>query len=139
MKITWIGKYINIGKRGKDEEFAFRIDADLDKEMCFSGTVWEEEFYENSKLFLSVEGFINEDRISFVKTYPCLFEIDENLNTVIDKNEKGHDVVYDGYWNEKDEKWEGTWEIEGAEISKGTDYYVHEAFIGSFEMKLVEV
>lgn len=138
MKKIWIGKYIDIGHKGKDEEFAFRIDAKMDEEMSFSGTVWEEEFSEKSNLHLTVEGFISEDHISFVKYYPCSFESDENFNIIIDKNKKGHEVVYDGYWNDQKEQWEGTWEVKGSIISKGVDYFEEEIITGSFDMKLLE-
>ncbi len=138
MNRTWIGKYTDIGHKGQDEDFAFRIDAELNKELSFKGTVWEEEFYEKSKLFLSVKGFINGGQISFVKTYPCLFEIDENFNTIIDKSKKGHEVVYSGTWNESQGKWEGTWEVKGDILFKDVDYYEEEIFSGLFEMSLMD-
>ena len=138
MKRTWIGKYVDIGHKGEDEEFAFRIDADLNDEMSFTGTVWEEEFYEKTKMFLTVKGFINKEHISFVKSYPCLFVIDENFNTIIDKNQKGHEVVYNGYWNNDDGIWEGNWEVKGDILFKDIDNYEEEIFSGPFEMKLFD-
>jgi len=138
MKQIWIGKYIDVGQKGKDEEFAFRIDADMNEEMSFSGTVWEEEFYEKTKLFLNLEEFIDENHISFVKSYPCLFDIDEHYNTIIDKEQKGHEVIYDGYWNDETDQWEGTWEVKGRTLAKGHDYFEEEIIYGSFDMKLIE-
>ena len=95
-KKVWIGKFLDIVHEDKEEEFAFRIDAEMDDKMRFTGKVWEEEFYEKTKLFIDVKGSIKENRIQFVKTYPCVYEIDENFKTIIDYSKKGHQVRYDG-------------------------------------------
>lgn len=138
MKRSWIGTYTDIGKNGQDEEVSFQIDVDLDNNLNFKGKVWEEKFYSHSQLMIDVKGFINEDHISFIKTYPCLFEIDENYDVVIDTSKKGHDVTYDGYWNVQTKKWEGFWEVKGLSILVREGYYEEEVIIGPFEMKLMD-
>jgi hypothetical protein len=37
MKKTWIGNYTDIGYKGEEQNFAFRIDAEIVKKMSFSG------------------------------------------------------------------------------------------------------
>lgn len=81
----------------------------MDEDNGFSGRVWEEDFYGLSRAFLSVKGFIQDNVISFVLTYPFGFFRDENDKSYIDENEPGHDVVYEGYWEEETDSWKGTW------------------------------
>lgn len=138
MKRSWIGKYVNIGPNGIEEDFPFRIDVVLDNKLNFTGTAWEEEFCTISQLKIDVKGFIDDDHISFIKSYPCLFELDENFNAVIDKTQKGHEVTYNGYWKEETNNWEGFWDIkvESTLISEGN--YEDELIIGPFDMKVLE-
>jgi hypothetical protein len=137
-KRVWIGKFLDIVTEDKEEEFAFRIDAELDDKMRFKGTVWEEEFYEQTKLFIDVKGTIKEDRIQFVKTYPCVYEIDENFKTIIDYSKKGHQVKYDGKKQKGTEKWIGEWLVKGDTVVIDGETYQQDDYGGSFEMTLLE-
>lgn len=135
MKITWIGYYIDANEQGEAAEFPFRIDAELDEEYGFSGTVWEDEFYALSQTFVKVQGFIEGDHISFVKTYPFDYGSDEDGKVSIDKTKPGHDVVYDGEWDQTTKSWKGTWEIEIGIVEKTADYQDVLYHRDSFEMK----
>lgn len=135
---VWIGKFIDLVSENKEEEFAFRMDVELDEKSSFTGTVWEEEFYEQTKLFVDVKGFMNEERIQFVKTYPCIYEIDENFKTVIDYSKKGHDVNYVGEKDKFNGKWIGEWEVKGDSIILDGESYEQENYGGYFEMELSE-
>ena len=138
MKRTYIGKYYDIDQEGNESPFSFRMDVELDSKMNFSGSVWEEEFSELSGKNLSVKGYIDDKHISFVKQYPCLYAYDENGKAIIDTSKQGHEVIYDGYWNDKTGVWIGEWEVEGQTELKGLDDITTEVFIGSFEMKMEE-
>lgn len=137
-KRVWIGKFKDIVNEDKEEEFAFRIDAELDDKLRFKGTVWEEEFYEQTKLFIDVKGTIKEDRIQFVKTYPCVYEIDENFKTIIDYSKKGHQVRYEGKKQKGTEKWIGEWLVKGDKVVIDGETYEQDDYGGSFEMTLSE-
>lgn len=137
-KRVWIGKFLDIVTEDKEEEFAFRIDAELDDKMRFKGTVWEEEFYDKTKLFIDVKGTIKGDRIQFVKTYPCVYDIDENFKTIIDYSKKGHQVKYDGKKQKGTEKWVGEWLVKGDKVVIDGETYEQDDYGGSFEMTLSE-
>lgn len=138
MKRIFTGKYYDIDQQGNESSFSFKMDVELDSKMNFSGIVWEEEFSEISGKNLSVKGFIDDDHISFVKQYPCFYAYDENGKVIIDTSKKGHEVIYDGYWNDNIGVWVGEWEVEGQTELKGLDDITTEVFIGSFEMKMKE-
>ena len=126
MKRTWVGHYVDIGKDLNEEEFPFRIDVELNDQMSFTGTIKEDEFYKNSQLLIPVKGFIDKDHISFVLKYPCLYEFDEDFNTIIDKTQKGHEITYDGYWDNNEGKWAGYWELKGETVLIREGYYEEE-------------
>lgn len=119
---SWKGKYTY--------EEGFPIDASFDFELkvqyndgSFDGIAIEEEFTKLSGESAHVKGFIEEDYISFVKTYPFKFEEQEDGTVVIDRNERGHKVEYDGYFNSEQNRWEGNWNIVSDEIKIFADEY----------------
>ncbi len=135
MKVIWIGKYFDLNEREEEIEFLFRIDAEMDGENSFAGKVWEEEFFELTKAFIDVEGFIEGNLISFVKTYPFQYDYDENMNALIDRTKPGHQVIYEGIWDENSNSWKGEWEIEleVTQVSFEVDNVISE--VNRFEMK----
>ena len=138
IKKVWIGKFTDIVDNNKEEEFAFRMEVQMDEKMNFIGTVWEEEFYEQTKLFIDVKGYMHEHQIQFVKSYPCVYEMDENFKTIIDYSKKGHQVTYDGKKDKVNDKWTGKWEVKGDLIVIDGESYQQEDYGGYFEMELVE-
>ncbi|MCT4561070.1 MAG: hypothetical protein N4A41_06805 [Crocinitomicaceae bacterium] len=138
MKRTWIGNYIDVDKDEKVFEIPFRIDVELAENLSFTGKAWEEEFYELTNMLIDVKGFILDDHISFINTYPCYYGVDGNMDIYVNKNEKGHQVIYDGYWNQDRGIWGGTWEIKMNIVFKTHDYYEEEISQGQFEMRLME-
>lgn len=108
----------------------------LDDKMNFTGSVWEEEYSSLSGEKLSVKGYNDSDHISFVKKYPCLYAYDEQA--IFDSSNPGHEVIYDGYWDESTGTWSGEWEVEGQTVLKGLEGSATEVFIGVFEMKMEE-
>lgn len=138
MKRIYQGNYYDIDKEGNESPFQFRIEVDIDEKLSFTGTVWEEEFTGITGKLSTVKGFIDEDHISFVKKYPCTYEYDENGKIIIDESRKGHEVIYDGYWDENTGTWSGEWEVEG-ETEVFHFYEIKtKVFIGQFEMKMIE-
>lgn len=135
MKRTWIGKYYDNNGVNQEDEFPFKIEVLIDSDLSFTGNAWEEEFYSLSQSMIDVRGFINEGHINFIKKYPFRYEVDENDKPFIDKSEAGHEVQYDGYWNNELKKWEGEWEVSLGIINEKQDSYTEEVIFGKFEMK----
>lgn len=135
MKRTWIGKYYDNNGVSQEDEFPFKIEVLIDSDLSFTGNAWEEEFYSLSQSMIDVRGFINEGHINFIKKYPFRYEVDENDKPFVDKSEAGHEVQYDGYWNNDLKKWEGEWEVSLGIINEKQDSYTEEVIFGKFEMK----
>jgi len=114
------------------------MEVEIDSNFSFKGTVWEDEFSIASNKYLIVNGYIDNDHISFVKTYPCLYEFNEEGELVIDESKKGHEVIYDGYWDKDKKYWTGEWEVEGETAPLRFNNIVTELFIGPFEMWMIE-
>lgn len=106
----WIGQYGYSFENPEEESCAFEIKVNYTNG-SFQGTAWEAIFSENCDLPIHVKGFIEDDLISFIKTYPCLYAEDEEGTTFIDENLPGHQVVYQGYFDEESGNWSGQWEI----------------------------
>jgi len=138
VKRIYLGSFYDIDKEGNESPFQFRIDVEIDEKLSFNGTVWEEEFTGITGKLLSVKGFIDKDHISFVKQYPCAYEFDENRNIIIDESRKGHEVIYDGYWDENTGSWTGEWEVEGETEVFQLNEVKTKVYIGHFEMKMIE-
>ena len=112
MQIIWSGRY-SYGEP-INETHSFKLMVTL-IDGVFDGHCIDEEFSKHTNLQPSVKGFIDDGFISFVKQYPCAFEQMENGEFVIDINRRGHEVIYEGNYNEDAGCWEGEWEIEVAE------------------------
>lgn len=138
MKRTYQGIYFDIDQDGIERPYGFRMEVEIDEKHSFNGTVWEDEFSGITGKHLSVKGFIDEDHISFVKKYPCLFEFDAEGKIIIDETKSGHEVIYDGYWNEENGIWLGEWEVECETEVFQFDKIKTRVFIGAFEMNMVE-
>ena len=114
------------------------MEVKCDDRLNFTGAVWEEEFSGITGKKLTVKGYIDEDHISFVKQYPCLYEYDENGKVLIDDSQPGHDVLYDGYWDKSEGKWNGEWEVEGETEVFTNEIIQTRVYLGKFEKHMVE-
>ncbi|RFC55642.1 hypothetical protein DXU93_01540 [Brumimicrobium aurantiacum] len=136
MNRKYTGKYHDVDQNDIPFSVQFSMNVVFDSKMIFKGKVWEEVFSKKTDKFLSVKGFIDEDHISFIKQYPCFFSSDINGELIIDCSKPGHEVIYDGYWNEEKGIWEGEWEVEGETNLLGTDDVISDIYTGDFEMKM---
>ena len=137
MKRIYHGNYFDIDQHGNNKPFAFRMEVEMDEKLNFVGTVWEDQFSGLTGKLLSVKGYIDEDHISFVKKYPCQYAGDENGKLIIDESKPGHEVIYDGYWDESKGMWEGEWEVEGNIEVLQFDMIQTKIFIGKFELHTI--
>jgi hypothetical protein len=137
VKKNWIGRYGYSFEEGNEWYFSFEINADY-IDGSFEGTVSEEEFTGYTNDLVHVKGFIEEDMISFVKTYPHLYIVDEKGDVYVDKSQRGHSVTYQGYFDESKSEWYGEWEVKISEerdkSQKGAYKTLHK--IGPWDMKL---
>lgn len=135
MKRIWVGKYGYLYDNAETEYFSFEINATLEKG-SFEGTVFEEEFSEATGDTIAIKGFFDDDFISFVKTFPYGFWKDENDDVITDKSVSGHQVVYQGHFDQEKGMWFGEWEIEIDRAVISNDNYDVFAMVGVWEMKV---
>jgi len=132
---VWKGKFsYNPEEYGIVDDVDFELYVEL-KDGKFEGKVYDDEFRELCDQLAIVKGFIEENRIHFVVTYPISYSMDENDQVQIDPNKKGHDVIYNGFLNPNRGKWEGEWEIMEEEPIEGSyDVYQYHS-TGGWEME----
>lgn len=111
LKRTWIGKYGYLFDDAETEHFSFEINVKI-IDGAFEGTAFEQEFSGSTGDLIHVKGFIEGDFISFVKKYPYGYWKDENDEVIIDIKIPGHEVVYQGNFDQEKGLWKGEWEIE---------------------------
>jgi hypothetical protein len=139
IKKNWIGKYGYSFDEESENFFSFEIFVDFN-DGSFQGTVFEEEFSGFTGDSVAIKGFIEEDFISFVKTYPYYYASNENGEMIVDKQMKGHEVVYEGFFNTETGEWNGEWEILMHEEKDKSmiGRYITKSIIGPWKMKLKE-
>jgi hypothetical protein len=138
MKRTYHGNYFSFDFEGNEIPFPFRIEVEIDKNFSFTGTVWEEDYAEVTSELSSVKGFIDNDHISFVKKYPYAFQYNKNRGLIVDGSSYGHEVLYDGYWDENTGSWQGDWEILNESAVFHARKFKSKGRIGRFEMRMIE-
>lgn len=138
MKRTYHGTFYESNGDGIVSPYEFTMKVELDKNFSFTGTIWESEFSEISGLHVQAKGFIDQNHISFVKTYPIAYEFAADGNVVVDESRKGHEVTFDGYWDENLGVWLGEWEMEGETFFLSFNEIETPIFFGRFEMRMIE-
>ncbi|MDX1651603.1 MAG: hypothetical protein R3277_03865 [Brumimicrobium sp.] len=91
---------------GEAVEFEMNLEQ---KGMKFSGKCKDLEGFGSHPDKAQISGEIKDSKISFTKQYPSLHYPDKKGNTIIDKSEKGPSIAYEGVYNDKSQKYEGTW------------------------------
>lgn len=135
MKVTWKGFYCYSNEL-TDDRFGFEIEADY-LNGSFRGTFTEDEFTSLTGCGGSVSGFIEHRHISFVKKYPFGYDEQADGLILIDEHQEGHEVVYDGYFDEEKGVWEGSWEIVVEEIEINEAEYELIVDTGYWQMKRI--
>lgn len=134
MKRTWIGKYGYLYDDEASDYSSFEINVEL-IDGTFKGTVFEEEFTGATGDLIQVKGFIDGDFISFIKTFPYGFWIDENGDYIFDKTALGHQVIYHGNFDQENGIWSGEWEIELSVKNINDENDEVEVMVGVWDMK----
>lgn len=132
----WKGKFsYDPIEYGIIDDVNFELYVEL-KNGSFEGVSYDDEFRELCDELAKVKGFIEDEHISFVVTYPISYSIDENDVVSIDPSKKGHDVIYDGNFIGNLGKWAGTWEILAEKVKMGKDEYFQHYSTGHWEMTM---
>ncbi len=132
----WKGKFsYDPEEYGQSEDVNFELYIVM-KDSTFEGVVYDDEFRSFSDLLPKVKGFIDNQHINFVVTYPIAYSIDDDDVISIDPTQKGHDVAYDGHYLDKLGKWVGKWEILPKKIKNKEDEYFQHHSIGDWEMEM---
>ena len=84
----------------------------------------------------TVKGFIENDTISFVMKYPCLYFKDERGEIILDQSSEHPDIHYLGFFDYKKLIVHGNWEMIVYE-EKYSDGYLEEILNGEFEMRKI--
>jgi len=140
MKKTWRGKYHYLDENDSTiRSVGFEIRADY-FEHSFRGKAYEDEFSKATGELVEVKGFFDVDYVSFVKTYPYGWTLNEKSEVILLKDQPGHEVKYFGRLNSESLFWEGDWEveIENQLDPKNPGSIETTVFSGMWEMKLVE-
>ena len=123
------------GQLMSGQEVEFRMFIEHIENGQFSGRVidWEGVGAVGEESVIS--GFIADHLISFKKVYPRLHVMDEfgNLSTFEDL--PGYTVEYEGYYDESQQSYSGTWEII-ITIDETADSMLEEVSSGTWRMKL---
>lgn len=98
------------------QEVEFRLFIEEYKDGIFSGRIIDWDGYEADGEVSYVKGFVENHFISFTKQYDRHLTFDEMGNTVIVEGSDGLQVVYEGRFDEKNNRFIGKWEIINAAL-----------------------
>ena len=104
----------------------------------FTGTATDTESENVFKEPALVKGFIEDDKISFVKNYPCYYYKDENGKIALDESLSHPNIEYLGFYDESEKKFLGTWEMIVDEEKISEDQYLEEVISGDFEIQRIK-
>jgi len=106
----WKGQYVFDQEPGMPAGSAhdFSFDLSADEEGSFTGTCFEPSVNELFREDVTVEGFVDEKLISFVKRYPCLLLFDQYKGYMAVPEEEHPDVEYEGEFDDDSKSYKGT-------------------------------
>lgn len=133
MDLIWKGKYSYDQDFDEESTFDFTLKVSYN-DASFEGIALEEEFTGLTGEHATVKGFIDAEHISFVKKYPFKYEEQDDGSIIFDREQKGHEVVYDGYFNSELGIWAGDWEITYDEVKMSHGKYQESLIIGFWQM-----
>lgn len=104
----------------------------------FKGVRTDDETENLIKSPIKIIGFIEDDFISFLVDYPCNYYVDlDSGQTVLLENEKHPGVLYNGYYNKVNQRFEGNYEVQFNSKKEGvfqTDFLI-DVITGDWEME----
>lgn len=137
MEGNWKGFYSygpEYGEELNGQKVYFRIHL-TSSESEFEGTSIDTEGIGSDFDKATIKGFIEDDFISFVKTYPRKIYINEDGTTIADESEKPAEIYYTGNYNHLNKKFEGQWELIDHSQDLGEYGWLEDVSTGLWEME----
>ncbi len=138
---VWVGSFWYEFENGYGEleevEVSWTLTIDV-KDGSFSGTRIDEETKDLFDNPVKVNGFKEDDEISFVVYYPYNYYSDEASGDLIAQPDVPHPgAKYHGTWNSEEKKYEGRWTVDLYEEAIGAfqNYTLVNSIEGDWEMK----
>ena len=133
--------YTNQDENGIEFEESVNFEMELEfNQGSFKGTTIDEETKDLFNEPITVEGFIEDEMINFVVTYPnnYYFDLEQN-KLVVEKNKAYPGCEYLGSYNKDSNKFEGEWRlpIEQNNIGSLQTDYTELYDSGNWEMKRI--
>lgn len=113
LKGRWKGIFILGEEYGDNEgdEKTFILFIEEEKDDKFKGKSVDYEGYGENYNPASINGYVQGSFISFIKQYPFLYEVNENNESIYNREEKHPEIHYEGQYDLKEKKFSGTWEM----------------------------
>ncbi|MFT5846660.1 MAG: hypothetical protein ACJARX_001470 [Psychroserpens sp.] len=102
----------------------------------FVGTSREKESQDAFKKPAIAKGFIDDEKMSFMMKYPCVYCKDDFGNIISDKSSEHPDIHYLGCFDSDKKTISGNWEMTVYE-EKYVGGYLEELLNGTFEMRRI--
>ncbi len=133
----WVGHFAygkEYGKGIAGERVQFRLFVDYFQDGQFIGRSVDLEGIGANYKIAQVNGYINENFISFTKQYPHLYGLDEAGNTIENKGKPHPIVSYSGEYNTNTKTFSGQWELR-REIAPVGEYWLEDISTGTWEIR----
>jgi hypothetical protein len=114
MSGQWLGHFMygpDYGEKLHGEKVTFRLFLEDMGNEQFKGTCFEIGGIGANNNVATINGFIQEEFISFTKTYPIYYGIDENGKSIENDSSSQPRISYEGYYNSISKNFVGNWEI----------------------------
>ena len=134
----WKGTYI-LGpeyESREGESYEFILDL-IDENQSFKGESYEDGLSERFPDPITVEGFWDDDMISFTKHYPCLYSIGDDGQITIDISSEHPGIVYSGEFNADNNEFSGNFEMIVDSI-RDEEGWLDYSLTGTWSMKRFE-
>lgn len=121
MKEKWIGQYV-YGNGYPEDMIGRAVEFEIEwtnTDGNIKGTCIDEESKDVFDTPATIEGFIDDKVISFIKKYPGYWEIDESGRDIVDMNKPSSEIHYSGLW--MNGQYEGDWEIATSYVLENGD------------------
>lgn len=110
MKLSWKGAYEYDYPLEGEGAVSFEMNVDF-SDGKFEGQLTDDEFTSLTGDVCQVEGVLKENHIQFTQTYPYQYDELEDGTLLIDGKASGHQVYYEGSFDQTTDQWEGVWVI----------------------------
>ena len=133
----WLGYFLygpEYGEKLHGEKVEFRFFINSCSNGTFEGTSVDLEGVGANFEQAIIKGFLDNDLISFTKSYPHYHAIDAFGNTSVYKDLEHPVIHYEGIHNRRTNTFSGKWEL-CMDIGPAGDFWVEELMTGTWEMR----